>query len=328
MMRRSRLILAVTAAFVLAGCASASATPEPSLTTAPVDTPETPFACVVGLPRPTPGSGTPIATTTTYAYAPVPGAPRIGQTQQEGEVRTVKTFLIGGLATASLIAALAAPTTAADTKGTLAIVNGVPGQKVDVCLDGKEIRSGLAYGNKVQRPLVATGDKTIRFYRPDPRRCRGTLIARRQFSLPPAADLTIVVTKNAPRIVVFDNAGLGEIPPLGVPTPFAPFAFRHAADIAADIGYRFWTPPGTDASRTPSAIFTKGQESRSLNVLSGFVPASLIQARAAIVGSPQAIVSPIIEIFVSHRYEWVLVGTSYANARWVFMDRLVSQPSP
>jgi hypothetical protein len=46
------------------------------------------------------------------------------------------------------------------------------------------------------------------------------------------------------------------------------------------------------------------------------------------VGSPQAIVSPIVEIFASHRYEWILVGTRHANARWVFMDRLVSQPSP
>jgi hypothetical protein len=321
MMRRSRLILAVTAAFVLAGCASASATPEPSLTTAPVDSPETPCACVVGLSRPTPGSGTPIATTTTYAYAPVPGAPRIGQTQQEGEVRKVKTFLIGGLATASLIAALAAPTAAAKTTSTLAIVNGVPGQKVDVCLDGKEIRSGLAYGSKVAKPLVVTGAKTIRFYRPDPRRCRGTLIARRQFSLPPAADLTIVVTKNAPRIVVFDNAGLGEIPPLGAPTPFAPFAFRHAADIAANLGYHWWDPPGTDTPLSPSAVFTKGQGYRA-----EFPTTYLFRARALVVGG--VIVAPIIQTVASHRYEWIFVGTTYANARWVFMDRLVSQPSP
>jgi hypothetical protein len=243
-------------------------------------------------------------------------------------VRTVKTLLIGGLVTAWLIAALAVPTTAAKTTGTLAIVNGIPGQKVDVCLNGKEIRSGLAYGNKVQRPLVATGDKTIRFFRPDPRRCRGTLIARRQFPLPAAADLTIVVTKNAPRIVVFDNTGLGEIPPLGAPTRIGSYAVRHAADIAADIGYRYWNPPGTDAPLTPSAIFTKGQERKSGNVSSGFIPAYLVQTRATVVGGPQAIASPIVEVIASHRYEWVLVGTTHANARWVFMDRLVSQPSP
>jgi hypothetical protein len=40
------------------------------------------------------------------------------------------------------------------------------------------------------------------------------------------------------------------------------------------------------------------------------------------------VVSPIIQTLASHRYEWILVGTKRANARFVVTDRLVSNPSP
>jgi hypothetical protein len=104
-----------------------------------------------------------------------------------------------------MIGALAMPAVAADTKGTLAIVNGVPGTKVDVCLNGMEVRSRLPYGGKLFQNDTSTGRKKV------------------------AKD------------VVFDNAGLGEIPPRGTALPRAPVAFRSAADLAGDITYHFWT---------------------------------------------------------------------------------------
>ena len=61
----------------------------------------------------------------------------------------LRTLVIGGAALALMAAALAMPAGAADTKGTLALVNGIPGKKVDVCLNGNEIKSNLAYGGHV-----------------------------------------------------------------------------------------------------------------------------------------------------------------------------------
>ncbi len=240
----------------------------------------------------------------------------------------IGTLLISGLVTASLTVGLVVPATAADTKGTLAIVNGIPGQKVDVCLNGKEIKSKLKYGGVVLKGVVPTGTKNLRFYKPDRRTCRGTLLANKQFPLAAADDLTIVVTKLAPKIVMFSNALLGEIPPLGTATPYAPFAFRHAAEVVADLSYRYWSVPGT-VPINPSGLFTKGQQNRTTDASSGgFNVGFLVQVRATVIGDPVPIASPIVETIQSHRLEWILVGTKHDNARWVFIDRLVSKPTP
>ena len=108
---------------------------------------------------------------------------------------------------------LALPVGAADTQGTLAIVNGIPGKRVDVCLNGNEIKSNLGYGGNVFKDVVGTGNKNLKFYAHDPRTCRGQQVGQESFTLDPAEDLTIVVTKNPDKVVVFDNAGLGEIRP-------------------------------------------------------------------------------------------------------------------
>ena len=61
-------------------------------------------------------------------------------------MRNLKKLMLGSAAATLAITALTAPAAAADTTGTLAIVNGVPGTKVDVCIGGKELRSKLSYG--------------------------------------------------------------------------------------------------------------------------------------------------------------------------------------
>jgi hypothetical protein len=239
---------------------------------------------------------------------------------QEDSMRMVRASLIGSLAAASLIIG-ALPAIAADTKGTLAIVNGIPGKKVDICLNGREIKSRLAYGGKVLMATVATGPKTIKFYAPDPRRCRGTLVGKDQFPLPAAADKTIVVTKLAPKVLVFDNLDLGEIPPLGLPTTLSPYAIRHAAEIAADMGYQYYNPPPDGGGTfTPSAIFTKGQQFKQGGA-GGFVPDYVFEVRAALVGGTTVISAPLFRAVQSHRYDFVLVGTNASNARWASWAR-------
>jgi hypothetical protein len=92
------------------------------------------------------------------------------------------TLVCGALAVLG-ITTLTAPASGADTQGTLAIVNGIPGRQVDACLNGREIKSDLAYGRVVLRDIVPVGDKSLRFYARDQRTCRGTIVARASFTL-------------------------------------------------------------------------------------------------------------------------------------------------
>jgi hypothetical protein len=199
---------------------------------------------------------------------------------------------------------------------------------VDVCLNGKELKSRLKYGGVVLKGVVPTGKKNLRFYKPDRRTCRGTLVAKKPFRLAAGRDLTIVATKRFPKVVTFSNTLLGEIPPLGTATDFAPYAIRHAADVAAFLSWRVWNGP-FDTPIDPSGLFTKGQENRVANgSTSGFDTPAVLQMLATVVGGPVPIASRIIEVVKSHRLEWILVGTKHDNARWVFIDRLVSKPTP
>ena len=149
--------------------------------------------------------------------------------------------LIGAALGALLFATLTFPTSAADLKGTLAFVNGIPGKRVDVCLNGREIKSGLAYGKGIFKNVIGTGDKNLKFYERDQRACRGTVLAKDRFAIGSGGG----PSRSSPRgrrrrCFEFDNAELGEIPPLGTANGFAPYAWRNAADVDADFSYRVW----------------------------------------------------------------------------------------
>ena len=92
--------------------------------------------------------------------------------------RIRKLLIMSGATAALSVATLGAiPAAAADTQGTLAIVNGVPGRRLDVCVNGTEIKSGLRYGKAVFRSVISTGEKILKLYDPDPRTCKGHLRA-------------------------------------------------------------------------------------------------------------------------------------------------------
>ena len=73
-------------------------------------------------------------------------------------MHTLRTLVIGLAVTALAVSALAAPVSAAP-KTKLAIVNGIPGKAVDVCVNGREVKSGLRYGRFIFRTTrTARGD--------------------------------------------------------------------------------------------------------------------------------------------------------------------------
>jgi hypothetical protein len=236
----------------------------------------------------------------------------------------LRTLVFAGAAVALTAASLAMPAAAADTKGTLALVNGIPGKKVDVCLNGKEIKSGLGYGKAVLKSVVPTGDKKLKFYARDPRTCRGTVLAKRSFPLAGGQDLTIVATKGAPKVVSFSNAGWGEIPPLGAPSPFAYSPFRSAAGFGVNLKWVSWSAsPELPLDPAVDPVFLKGDE----HVIWGG-GGYLAEIRATLPEGTSAIATRRADIVESRRYEFILLGSKPGNARFVLISRPVSLPSP
>jgi hypothetical protein len=261
----------------------------------------------------------------------LPSGPAQGSTAVTAgrmSVSRLRHLVIGGALGALSITALGAPVAAADTQGTLAIVNGVPGKRLDVCINGNEIKSGLRYGQAVLRDTISTGEKVIKFYAQDPRRCKGQLHAQHDgLMLVAGSDFTVVVTKNAPRIVVFNNVSpvyLGEIPPAGPPNPNGFVAFRHASEVLANFFVRYWAPiPETPIDPAAFPLAGKGE---SFATSTG--PDLIWQLRVTRPEDPDTIAFRKLTTQASRRYEWIFVGSNAGNAKIVLLNRRISLPSP
>ena len=100
--------------------------------------------------------------------------------------------------------------------------------------------------------------------------------------------------------------------------------FRHASEVAANFKVRFWEGhPEGPINPTVFTIWTKGLET----AINGGVD-NIFQLRATLPEDPDTIAIKKSSVAASHRYEWILVGSNPGNAKFVFIDRAVSQPSP
>ncbi len=238
--------------------------------------------------------------------------------------RIRKAVLVAS-ATALALTAFAAPVAAAG-KGTIGIVNGMPGTKVDICVNGKEIRSRVAYGGKTSRVMVS-GYKMIKVFKKNPRTCRGTKLAQKMFLLGYGDDFTIVVNKKNPRMVKFDNRNptfLGSIYPVGVASPHAYVAIRHAADLGK-VAMRVSSEYAWSPSAEPPWV--EGDEYG----WSYFNPPTTTNytVAAARLGNAGAIAGAIARagttyLKPSYRYEFILLGTWAGNAKIIVWRRPVS----
>ncbi len=70
-------------------------------------------------------------------------------------MRLVRSALAGCVVATLLATSLAVPVMAAPVKGKMAIVQGNPSAKVDVCINGREIKSKMRFGTKVYRTFPA-----------------------------------------------------------------------------------------------------------------------------------------------------------------------------
>jgi hypothetical protein len=220
--------------------------------------------------------------------------------------------IAAALSLAALAIGASVPTVAA-VKADLAIVQGVPGKVVDVCLDGREIRSGLPYGAKLLR-AINPGDRRLTFHARQRGGCQGARLAGRILDLAPGADVTVVSTARAPKVVVFDNAGVDSLPPLAEGS----LALRHAADLGAVV-MRLEFADGTPFEPDADPEFGKRDG------FTGFFVDDVMQLWATYQATPSdPIAAIIIHLEAGRRYDIELVGTNVRNARFVVVRKPLS----
>ena len=228
---------------------------------------------------------------------------------------------MAGAVKALAVTALGAPASATHGKGTIGIVNGIPGQRVDLCINGKEIKSRAPYGGRAFRSLPV-GDKLVKIFKADPRKCKGKKLGQKAIELTDDADWTIVINKKFPKFVMFDNAGLGMIPPDGPDFPKVSFAFRHAADLGK-VNF-FIATEGAFAPAT-HPIWREGDSASS----DGSSPGLRVRLRATRPHKAKTLAqTKFIEFEAGRRYEMYLLGTAAKNAKIINWSRAVSLPTP
>ncbi len=240
------------------------------------------------------------------------------ETKEGAPMSRPKTLLISASMAALLMVAIVVPVAAAQTK--LEVVNGIPGQKIDVCVNGREIKSGLPYGKYVAKSTKTT-NATVRFYKRDARRCGGKLLAKKTSGLD---DATFVISKRGPgRVRVFDNSFIAS--PTSALAPRS--EWRHAADVGVVTFGRH------NDLNDPSQLFpaadnmAKGQIARVTYTLAanpdGFTVTTEVSQLDVPVVKPQPHwISPL------RRYEWILVGTNLSNAKLIFIERPAAAVAP
>jgi hypothetical protein len=236
-------------------------------------------------------------------------------------MRRLKAIIVATAVTALAVTALGAPASAQLVeRGTLTFVNGIPGQKVDVCVNGKEIRSGLPYGGKKAKRMFAA-QKMVKFFKKDPRRCRGKLLATKRVNLLPDAEYTVVITKKKPRkVLVFNNTPLVQL---------RTASWRYAGDMGdVDLKYDLWFKFFEDEPLVPivpaanGTAWKKGYFSHA-----EFPVGGVIRTKASWPGQVRAFASsPAVFYDPTKSVEWILVGTTAKNARFVLVRRYVVGP--
>lgn len=232
-------------------------------------------------------------------------------------IRTRATVIGGSLAL--LAASVAGAPASAAPNVDIAFVNGIPGKKVDICVNKKEVKSAVRYGGKALRK-IGSGSKVISFRAKSPGKCKGKVLAKKTLLLSNGDDLTVVGTKKSPKkVTVFDNILLGPLPAL-VDTATA---WRHAANVKdvgfiigfAPIDFEMWEHAGDD-------IWNKGDE---------LVDAAVYGSQTHIMSMD--VVVPFSEfwypgsrvdvVYPGLRYEWIFVGSNSVNTKIVKIARLL-----
>ena len=222
------------------------------------------------------------------------------------------------------ISAIGTLVMAASAKTLLVAVNGVPGVRADICVNGKERVSGLRYGRSAKIEMN-NSPKNVKFAKAaSGSPCRGLFLGRKKFDPPPeGSSLTLVVTRQSPqRVVMFDNTLPASPDEAGV-------AWRQASDLPpVHIGFQQISPatplpPQPAASPSP---FAKGDEFVT-DVAIGLLGEFRVVAKKAGNGKRVAR-TPFFRIKTARLYQSILLGTKGKNARFAQVKSPIRTPQP
>jgi hypothetical protein len=226
-------------------------------------------------------------------------------------LKRISSVVVACAAVALAITAIGAPAAAATPETKLQIVNGFPGKKVDVCVNGREIKSGLAYG-KVVRKKTRTAKANVKFFARSPKTCKGTLLGRKAVKFDEAI---VVLTKKTPRkVVVLSNETPAKTPTATVATGVTVW---HAADLGP---LERWFDPDTYIPfvGAEAGVYDKGDS--MFGIVWVHDEASLPTLAVAVRRAGETDLLFDMKVLVPKVGWWtheVLVGTNARNTRWV-----------
>lgn len=216
--------------------------------------------------------------------------------------------ILGVVVTAAVAMSLftVSPASAAPTGATVWVAHGIPGAKVDVCVNGSEALSKFRYGQKARLAGVPAGTYTIKVFLAHKGSCKGTLVIKQKVTLTDGLNATAVarIVKGEPKLSIFVND-------LTIAnTANASVTVRHTAKApAVDV----WVNGGTLVKN-----FTQGSEAGPVEVPGDAVYAYWVSQ----VGDWAPVIGPGVSMLEAGRaYQILAVGTQPSNYRFIVIGQ-------
>ena len=219
--------------------------------------------------------------------------------------KLLTAFLTGALmlgATSGIATAGAGP-----AGGTIWVAHGIPGVKVDVCVNGAEARSNFKYGNAFALEGVAAGTYTVKVRLAAPGTCTGAVAISKKVDVVNGLNATAVarLVRGAPGLSVFVNdTGLSTLNKASV-------TVRHTAKApTVDV----WVNGGAGPL---VAGLSKGEEAGPVEV-NDAVYSYWVSAE----GSYAPVIGPDVAMLESGvAYQILAVGTNASNWRFIVIGQ-------
>jgi len=194
------------------------------------------------------------------------------------------------------------------TTAKVFVAHGIPGAVVDVCVDGKEVRSTFRYGQQFVLEAVPAGAHTIKVHPASRFRCGGAAIIRKTVTLTGGLNATLMarIIGGKPGLQVFVNDTAI------APASKASITVRHTATApTVDV----WLNGGAAPAITSLA---RGKSAGPVVVAPG-----VYSWWASAVGSWKPAIGPrVANLYAGRAYQIYAVGTNANNYRFI----VISQP--
>ena len=226
------------------------------------------------------------------------------------QIKSRLSVALGGAILAA--AALAAPVGAQAADGVVWVAHGIPGVKVDVCVNGAAAKTDFRYGARFRAEVPALTPLRVKVRAHSPAgACAGEVLIRELLSVEPGANVTALATLRAgkPVIVTWSNSPLLTAGP-GTGTTVT---VHHEAKAGTML---FWLANGLVLTGFEGAVGIQVGQYATVG------PIPVIPGPNVIAATPfngqTPLVNPAIRIFSDLTdYQLILVGTGPDNYRWI-----------